>query len=153
LIPGVIISSKPLRILGLADLGKNDERKGVEFGLRFFEPWHLPSHSHEVGTRIPCVAHFTDEGIDRYYFFSPYPIAHATGDELDLDQCMARLGEASFRRLEGLVARGSIPDHEQWMTVVSRNDEVIETRGSVPAGEMSRADKEAMARDAKASPS
>jgi hypothetical protein len=61
---------------------------------------------------------------------------------------MARLGEASSRRLEGLVSRGSIPDHEQWMVVVDRNDEVIENRGSVPAGEMSRAAGEAKAREA-----
>lgn len=153
LIPGVIISSKPLRIVGLADLGKSDERKGMEFGLRFSEPWHLPSHSHEVGTRIPCVANFSDDGIDRYYFFSPHPIAYATGDEFDLEQCMARLGEASFQRLERLVARGTVPDHEQWMLVVDRNDEVIENRGSVPAGEMSRAAKEAQARASEASPS
>lgn len=91
--------------------------------------------------------------VDRYYFFSPQPIAHATGDEFDLEQCMARLGEASFRRLERLVALGSIPDHDQWMIVVDRNDEVIENRGSVPAGEMSRAAKQAQARESEASPS
>lgn len=91
--------------------------------------------------------------VDRYYFFSPQPIAHATGDEFDLEQCTARLGEASFRRLERLVALGSIPDHDQWMIVVDRNDEVIENRGSVPAGEMSRAAKQAQARESEASPS
>ena len=151
LIPGVIVSEKPLRILGLADLGKSEERKGEEFGLRFLEPWHLPSHPHEVGTRVPCVAQFTDEGRDRYYFFAPQPIAFATGDEFDLADCMARLGEAPFRRLERLIERGTVPDHEQWMLVVDRNDEVVENRGSVPAGEMARADREATAQEPEAS--
>ncbi len=73
--------------------------------------------------------------------FSPYPVSHGTGDAFDLEQCVQRLGEASFRRVEGLIARDLTPEHWNRMVVVDANDEVIETRGYMEAGEMSSADR------------
>jgi hypothetical protein len=141
LIPGVVVSSNPLAVVGLADLGKDEESKGKEFALGRTDLWALPSHAHEVGTRVPCVASFSDEGRDRYYYFKPYPVAHGTGDPSDLEQCVQRLGEAPFRRLEALVARGPVPDHWNHIIVVDANDEVLEERNCLQATEMSRADR------------
>jgi Protein of unknown function (DUF3239) len=145
LIPGVVVSSDPLVIVGLADLGKAEENKGKEFGLSRADLWTLPSHPHTVGTRLPCVANFSEEGRDRFYYFSPYPVCHGTGDAFDLEMCQQRLGEAPFQRLESLIARDLAPEHWNRMVVVDANDEVIETRGCMEAGEMSRAQRERMA--------
>jgi Protein of unknown function (DUF3239) len=139
LIPGVVHSSDPLEVVGLADLGKAEDRKGKEFGLARTGLWTLPNYSREVGTRVPCVADFSDEGPDRFYYFKPYPVCHGTGDEFDLEICMQKLGEAPFRRLEALIARGLAPEHWNRMVVVDANDEVIETRNCLEATEMSRA--------------
>ena len=141
LIPGVVVSKDALTtVVGLADLGKSPESKGQEFGLARADLWSLPNHSHEVGTRVPCIANFSEEGRDRFFYFSPYPVSHGTGDPFDLEQCVQRLGEASFRRIEGLIARGLTPEHSNRMVVVA-NDEVIETRGYMEAGQMSSADR------------
>jgi hypothetical protein len=43
------------------------------------------------------------------------------------------------------LARGDVSGHEHRMLVGDRNDEVIENRGSVPAGGMAKADREAKA--------
>lgn len=142
LIPGVVVSKNPLVVAGLADLGKNPEWKGREFGLARHDIWSLPNYSREVGTRVPCIAKFNEVGRDRFYYFSPYPVSHGTGDEFDLEQCVQRLGEAPFRRLEGLIARDLTPEHWNRMIVVDANDEVLETRGYMDAGEMSKADRE-----------
>lgn len=141
LIPGVVVLKDPLTIVGLADLGKATETKGQEFGLARASLWTLPNYSREVGTRIPCIANFSEEGRDRFFYFSPYPVSHGTGDAFDLEQCMLRLGEAPFRRIEGLIAQGLTPEHWNRMVVVNANDEVIETRGYMEAGEMSSGDR------------
>ena len=83
---------------------------------------------------MPCIANFNEEGRDRFFYFSPYPGSHGTGDPFDLEQCIQRLGEASFRRIEGLIARGLTPEHWNRMVVVNANDEVIETPGYMEAG-------------------
>jgi hypothetical protein len=145
LIPGVVSSRDPLVVVGLADLGKAEDSKGKEFGLARKDLWTLPNYSHEVGTRVPCVANFSEEGPDRFFYFSPYPVSLGTGDEFDLELCMQRLGEAPFRRLEGLIARGLAPEHWNRMIVVDAHDGVIETRGYMEAGEMSRAYRKEMA--------
>jgi hypothetical protein len=54
-------------------------------------------------------------------------------------------GEAPFRRLEGLIARNLVSEHWNRMVVVEASNEVIETRGDMEAGEMSRAARERMA--------
>lgn len=140
LIPGVVISSDPLALAALADLGKTAETKGREFGLARADLWSLPALSREVGTRVPCVANFSEKGRDRFFYFSPYPVPHATDDDFDIEQCCQRLGEAPFRRLEGLIARGLAPEHWNRIVVVDANDTVIETRGYMVAGEMRKAD-------------
>jgi hypothetical protein len=141
LIPGVVVSKDPLTLVGLADLGKSHESKGQEFGLARAQLWSLPNHPNEVGTRVPSIANFNEEGRDRFFYFSPYPVSHGTGDAFDLEQCVQKLGEASFRRIEGLIARDLTPEHWNRMVVVNANDEVIETRGYMEAGEMTSADR------------
>jgi hypothetical protein len=139
LIPGLVISKDPLAIVGLADLGKSFDRKGKEFGIARNDLWTVPNYSSEVGTRIPCVADFSEIGPDRFYYYSPTPVSHATGDPFDLEQCMQRLGEAPFQRLERLVARDLAPEHWNRMVVVDANDEVSEVRNYMEAGEMRKA--------------
>ncbi len=141
LIPGVVVSSKPLAVVGLADMGKDPEKKGREFALARADLWSLPGHSREVGTRVPCVADFSNESRGRFLYFSPYPIAHGTGDAFDLEQCMQRIGEAPFRRLEALVARGLAPEHWNRIVVVDAQDEEIETRGYMQVEEICRDEK------------
>ena len=87
------------------------------------------------------MANFNEEGRDRFFYFSPYPVSHGTGDHFDLEIACQKLGEASFRRIEGLIARDLTPEHWNRMVVVNANDEVIETRGYMEAGEMSSADR------------
>ena len=84
---------------------------------------------------MPCVAHFSEAGRDRFYYFDPYPVCHATGEPFDLEQCVQRLGEGPFRRLEGLIAREPAPRSTgiAWL-IVNAADAVIETRGYMEAG-------------------
>jgi Protein of unknown function (DUF3239) len=142
LIPGVVVAGDSLTIVGLADLGKDEATKGKEFGLARADIWNLPSYSHAAGTRVPCVANFSEEGRERFFYFSPYPVSQGTGDEFDLEMCMQRLGEAPFRRLEGLIARSLVPEDWRQMVMVDANDEVIETRAYGEAMEMTRAERE-----------
>jgi hypothetical protein len=142
LIPGIVVSKDPLAVVGLADMGKSADRKGREFGLARNDLWTLPNYSREVGTWVPCVANFSEVGRDRFYYFSPYPVSHATGDAFDLEQCVQRLGSAPFRRLEALIARDLTPEHWNRMVVVDANGEVLETRGYMVAGEMKKAEEE-----------
>ncbi|AGA29006.1 hypothetical protein [Singulisphaera acidiphila] len=67
-------------------------------------------------------------------------MSHGTGDGFDLEQCVQRLGEASFRRLEGLIARDLAPGDWNRIVVVDANDEAIETRSIVEAIAMKKAD-------------
>jgi Protein of unknown function (DUF3239) len=141
LIPGVVVAADSLVIVGLADLGKLPQNKGREFGLARAEVMTLPSHSHAVGTRVPCIANFNEEGRDRFFYFAPYPVSHGTGDLFDLELCVQKLGEAPFKRLEALIARGLTPEHWNRMVVLDANDEVIDTRNYMVAGEMRAADQ------------
>jgi hypothetical protein len=141
LIPGMVVAGDSLVIVGLADLGKRPENKGREFGLARAELMTLPSHSHAVGTRLPCIANFNEEGQDRFFYLSPCPVSHGTGDLFDLEQCVQKLGEGPFRRLEALIARGLTPEHWNRIVVLDASDEVIETRGYMVAGEMRSADQ------------
>ena len=61
------------------------------------------------------------------------------------DLASRRSGESPFRRLEGLIARILSPEHWNRLVVVDANNEEIETRGDMEAGEMSRAAREQMA--------
>ena len=112
-----------------------------EFGLARAEVMTLPTHSHAVGTHVPCIAIFNDKGRDRLFHFSPYPVCHGTGDLFDLELCVQKLGEAPFKRLKALIARGPTPEHWNRMVIFDANDEVIETRNYMVAGKMRAADQ------------
>lgn len=136
LIPGVVVSRHPLAIVGLADMGKDDESKGKEFAVARAALWSLPGYPHDIGTRVPCIAHFSCECKGRYLYFEPYPVCYGIGDHFDLELCAQRIGEASFQRLDALVARGLVPADCEQMYVIDRNDERIETRAFADASEL-----------------
>ena len=142
LIPGVVVSKdSSTTVVGLADLGKSPRARARSSAwpartcgaCRITRTRSGPA---SLASRISM-----RKGRDRFFYFSPYPVSHGTGDPFDLEQCVQRLGEASFRRIEGLIARGLTPEHWNRMVVVDANDEVIETRGYMEAGEMSSADR------------
>jgi hypothetical protein len=141
LIPGVVVSSKPLAVVALADLGKDASSQGKEFALGRVDLWSLPTHSHEVGTRVPCVADFSEDCGDRYLYFKPYPVALGTGDPAEIEQCIRRLGDVPFQRLDALIARGPVPEQWNRIIVVDASDEVLEERGYIEAGEMRKAEE------------
>jgi hypothetical protein len=127
LVPGVVVSREPLALVALADMGKGVT--GVEYAIARLEPRRLPSHSHEPGTRVPCVARFAEDAdADLWRWFYPHPICWATGDPMDLDQCFARLGEEPFRRLEACVARGPLPSREEEAVILDPSYEFVKVR-------------------------
>jgi hypothetical protein len=127
LVPGVVITREPLALVALADMGKAET--GVEYALARLEPRRLPVHSHEPGTRVPCVARFAeDAGADAWRWFYPHPICWGTGDPFELDQCFARLGEEPYRRLEALVARGPLPSREEEIVILDRDLTFVKLR-------------------------
>ncbi|WZO95743.1 DUF3239 domain-containing protein [Isosphaeraceae bacterium EP7] len=126
LIPGVVVSTKPLVVMALADLGIG--RQGEEFALGRLRPSTLPSEPHEPGTRIACLARVAAEGHGHYLWFTPHPICWGTGESFELKRCLDRLGEAPFRRLEALLRRGPVPQQDQEIVVLDAADKVLDIR-------------------------
>jgi hypothetical protein len=127
LVPGVVVSREPLVLVALADMGK--ATTGAEHAIARLEPRRLPVHSHEPGTRVPCVARFAEDAdADSWRWFYPHPICWGTGDPFEIEQCVARLGDEPFRRLEACVARGPLPSREEEMVILDRNDAFVKVR-------------------------
>jgi hypothetical protein len=126
LIPGIVTSKDPLVVLALADMKKFDH--GQEYSIARLDPKHLPVHSHEPGTRVPCLASFSDELGDRWLWFSPHPVSWGTGDAFDIERCFERLGAEPFRKLEKCIARGPVPTFQYEIVMLDRDLNFVEVR-------------------------
>lgn len=126
LMPGVVTSKDPLIILALADMKKTDH--GQEYALGRVDPRWLPTVSHEPGTRVPCVASFSDDVGDGWLFFRIHPITWATGDAFDIERCFEKLGSDPFRKLEACIARGPVPTFEHEIAMLDRDLNFVEMR-------------------------
>ena len=63
------------------------------WGIRRLDLEELPVQPHEPGTRIPFVSTFEyGDRPGRWDGFNAYPISYGTGDEGQIDACVAKLG-------------------------------------------------------------
>lgn len=126
LIPGIVTSKDPLVLLALADMKKSEH--GQEYAIARLDPKHLPVHPHEPGTRVPCIASFSEELGDRWLWFTPHPVSWGKGDAFDIERCFERLGPEPFRKLEGCIARGPVPTFECEIVMLDRDMNFVEVR-------------------------
>ena len=124
LVPGVVVSAEPLKAVVLASLGNGS---GPSYhGLQSTELVSLPCHSHTPGTRVPFAATFEPGlGMDRWMTFDANPVAWGTGNSVRLDQCARLIGDDDFRRLEALVASGTVPRTGDEMILLDEHDTPI----------------------------
>ena len=126
LTPGVVVSEKPLAVVGLAPLGNGS---GTSYsGLQRLELSGLPYHPHTSGTRLPLVSCFQPaEGLDRWLSFVPEPISWGTGRKANIDQCFARLGTEDFERLEACIRKGLVPENDDELILLDENDNKLQS--------------------------
>jgi hypothetical protein len=128
LTPAVVVSEKPLVLVGLAPLG-NGEGPGYS-GLQRVDlnMSGLPYHPRKRGERVPCVSAFErGEGLDRWLCFRPEPISWGTGSRRRIDACFDRLGDADFDRLDALIASGLVPKDADELILLDEDDRRLES--------------------------
>ncbi len=114
LTPAVVVEEKPLVLVALAPLG---DGSGPGYsGLRRVDLYSsgLPVHPHKRGERVPCVSAFErGEGLDRWVCFLPEPISWGTGSRKLIEQCLGRLEDKDFDRLDAFIAQGLTPKDDE----------------------------------------
>jgi len=125
LVPGVVVSSKPLALVVLAPLGNGTGPRCN--GLERIEPGLLPYHSHEPGTRVPLASLFYHgKDIDRWVSYVPEPISWGTGRWDLIDQCFDLIGDEDFKRLEACIAKGMVPLTDDELILLDEHDRTLE---------------------------
>lgn len=117
LIPAMIVSQRPLEYIAMIDMdsGTGEPAYAIK---REAVPW-LPCHSHELGTRFPCIASIHGSGESgRWSYFYAIPVSFGTGNAVVLERCIERLGDEEFARLLEAYEQGNYPttpDETVWL--------------------------------------
>jgi hypothetical protein len=124
--PGIVSSRDPLVVMVLASMGNGS---GAEYyGISRMDLARLPVHSHEPGTRVPCVCGFAAGSVpDRWGAFETDFISYGTGDATKIQECFRRLGNEPFERLEGFLKSGPLPENANQIILLDGAMQYLET--------------------------
>jgi hypothetical protein len=124
LTPGVVVAQEPTTVAVLAEMGNGGR---TYYGVRRLIVPDLPIDFDHLGTRVPCSSTFQPgEAEDRWAWFTPTPICHGTAKAAAIDECLRRLGEEPFRRLDSMVRQGTVPGDEKHVILLDENYQVLE---------------------------
>lgn len=124
LVPGVVTSIKPLQVAVLAPLANSRFAETRGDAIKLIEPDRLPGHPVEVGTRVPCVACFSQPTADtpRGYWsdFNPEPLCWGTADTAHLRLRAQEIGDQAFAGLEAHIAADHLPGGSKELYLIDR---------------------------------
>jgi hypothetical protein len=124
--PGIVHSRDPLVVMVLASMGNGSDAD--YYGISRTDLARLPCHSHEPGTRVPCVCGFASgDEPDRWAAFETDFIAYGTGSAARVEECLARLGDEPFKRLERYLKTGKLPQNANEIILLDGEMTYLET--------------------------
>ncbi|RYD72639.1 MAG: DUF3239 domain-containing protein [Verrucomicrobiaceae bacterium] len=112
LVPGVVISSAPLRIAVLAEMSTGGGRSVL--AVKTIDCKETSPFSKTVGTRVPCVAAFQGDGRNGVWDqVVASSLADGCGDIKILQRCLNRVDEEEWKTLEAFISRTTFPVGER----------------------------------------
>jgi hypothetical protein len=124
LTPGVLVSTGPNVVVGLTDL--RGAFPGVAYALTQITPRFTGLDAPAPGTRIPCFSDSQQQiKSDRFNMVNIYLIPWGTGEPAEIRQCLEKLGEEPFGKLEAVLARGIVPSGDMNKVLLDEDLEVV----------------------------
>ena len=126
LIPAIVTSVNPTKILALANMSKGghseDEPYETHFGLKLVRADKLEPHPVGIGTIIPCASTFS-EGADPdcWVDCDPEPVCWGTGNAEVLNECCSRLDQEDLENLKMLFSSNQYPQKTFGPTVLVKD--------------------------------
>ena len=126
LVPAIVTSIKPTKILVLANMSKGghseDEPYETHFGLKLVRTISLDPHPVGIGTVIPCAAVFHEgQDPDCWADCDPEPVCWGTARVEVLNECCGRLDHEDIENLKKLFADKKYPQESQGPAVLVKD--------------------------------
>lgn len=118
LVPAVITSLKPLQLIALANMSRQED--SVLYGLQRITLTELPLHSLQTGERVPCAAAFGGLEQESWGYFEARPLVWATADSAIIRTAAASISNEEWARLNQLISK--LPTLEDDQTAFYRDD-------------------------------
>jgi hypothetical protein len=127
--PGVIVSTNPFIVVALTDL--NGSFPDVAYALTQITPRLTGLADTKVGSRLPCFTNTLKEiEADRFNAVHLHLIPWGTGDPSEIQQCLDKLGEEPFRKLETCIQQGTLPTGDMNRLLLNENLEVVRSQAN-----------------------
>jgi hypothetical protein len=124
--PGIIHSRDPLVVMVLASMGNGSGRD--YYGISRIDLDRLPYHTHERGTRLPCVCSFIyGDAPDHWAAFNTDFICYGTGDPVKIEECFRRLGDEPFEQLKNSLEGVPLPENADEIILLDAELNYLET--------------------------